>query len=346
MTTKPTLPRSLEACQVLFEGMMVGCAICRIVCADGLPVDWFYLAVNPAYLKLTGLQDVTGRRISEVLPSLLATSPEVLTIFGEVALNHATKHFEMALKPLGIWVNVHAFSPEPEIFIVTLENITAIKEAEAALRLKEQHYRMVTENVGDEIWTIDLQGRFTYVSPSVERLRGFTQAEAMAQGLDEILGPEDLALAQATLSEAAAAAAAGRPIPEFCTEWEEYRKDGSKVWTEVRANELRDENGGVIGFLGVSRDITDRMASEAKFRLAQEERDRLIQELTQALGEVRQLSGLLPICAHCKKIRDDQGYWNQIEAYIASQTTAQFTHGICPDCLEEHFPAAVRHRPE
>ncbi|MFN7958403.1 MAG: hypothetical protein U0P46_08795 [Holophagaceae bacterium] len=65
---------------------------------------------------------------------------------------------------------------------------------------------------------------------------------------------------------------------------------------------------------------------------AQAERDRLIQDLTQALTEVKNLKGMLPICGHCKKIRDDQGYWNHLESYISEHTDATFTHGVCPDC--------------
>ncbi len=65
---------------------------------------------------------------------------------------------------------------------------------------------------------------------------------------------------------------------------------------------------------------------------SQAERDRLIQDLTQALTEVKNLKGMLPICGHCKKIRDDQGYWNHLESYISEHTDATFTHGVCPDC--------------
>lgn len=67
------------------------------------------------------------------------------------------------------------------------------------------------------------------------------------------------------------------------------------------------------------------------------EQEALISSLETALREVKQLSGLLPICAHCKKIRDDSGYWNQIEAYLDSHTEATFSHSICPDCLAEHY---------
>lgn len=67
------------------------------------------------------------------------------------------------------------------------------------------------------------------------------------------------------------------------------------------------------------------------------ERDRLIDQLSAALAEVKQLSGLLPICAQCKKIRDDQGYWKQIERYIREHSDAEFTHGICPDCARDLY---------
>lgn len=69
-----------------------------------------------------------------------------------------------------------------------------------------------------------------------------------------------------------------------------------------------------------------------------DERKRLLEELRKALNEVKQLSGFLPICASCKRIRDDNGYWNQIELYISSHSEAQFSHGICPECVKEMYP--------
>ena len=71
---------------------------------------------------------------------------------------------------------------------------------------------------------------------------------------------------------------------------------------------------------------------------AQAEQERLIAELQAALAQVKTLSGLLPICASCKKIRDDRGYWTQIESYIRSHSDAQFTHGICPECIRKLYP--------
>ncbi|MDM8522497.1 response regulator [Desulfococcaceae bacterium HSG8] len=71
---------------------------------------------------------------------------------------------------------------------------------------------------------------------------------------------------------------------------------------------------------------------------AEKERDRLTCELREALGKVKQLSGLLPICANCKKIRNDQGYWERIEAYITDHSEAEFSHGICPECARKLYP--------
>ena len=71
---------------------------------------------------------------------------------------------------------------------------------------------------------------------------------------------------------------------------------------------------------------------------AQIEKDNLIVELKDALRKVKTLRGLLPICASCKKIRDDNGYWNQIESYIRTHSEVEFSHGICPDCSKKLYP--------
>jgi hypothetical protein len=78
-------------------------------------------------------------------------------------------------------------------------------------------------------------------------------------------------------------------------------------------------------------DITER-------KQAEEERERLIGELQEALAKVKTLSGLLPICASCKRIIDDRGYWQQIEAYIRDHSEAEFSHSVCPECAEELYP--------
>jgi hypothetical protein len=71
---------------------------------------------------------------------------------------------------------------------------------------------------------------------------------------------------------------------------------------------------------------------------AEEERERLIEQLQEALAEVKTLSGLLPLCSSCKRIRDDKGYWQQIEAYIREHSEAEFSHSVCPECAKKLYP--------
>lgn len=108
-------------------------------------------------------------------------------------------------------------------------------------------------------------------------------------------------------------------------------------WHLAAARPLIDEKGQTQGGVVFLRDITDR-------KIVEEDRDRLIVELYRALGNVKTLSGLLPICASCKKIRDDTGYWNQIEDYISQHSEAQFSHGLCPDCMRKLYPEVDANR--
>jgi PAS domain S-box-containing protein len=114
-------------------------------------------------------------------------------------------------------------------------------------------------------------------------------------------------------------------------ETEFRRADGSLFWVEITARALRDATSGSIFYEGSVEDISERHAAE-------EERERLIKGLTDALGRVKKLSGLLPICSSCKKIRDDQGYWNQLEVYISEHSDASFTHSFCPECVRRLYP--------
>lgn len=107
--------------------------------------------------------------------------------------------------------------------------------------------------------------------------------------------------------------------------------DGSTEYFIVTGRPFRDAAGNLTGIVESFQDITRR-------RHLEDERDILIGELKDALANVKKLSGFLPICASCKKIRDDGGYWNQIEAYIRDHSEAEFSHGICPECAARLYP--------
>ena len=121
------------------------------------------------------------------------------------------------------------------------------------------------------------------------------------------------------------------------------RKDGSTFSATFKIGVTREE-GEPVGFKVVVFDITEfkqvreRLVTEIEqHKQVEKERKKLIKELKEALANIKTLSGLLPICSHCKKIRDDKGYWNKIEGYIQKHSTAQFSHGICPECSDELY---------
>lgn len=160
-------------------------------------------------------------------------------------------------------------------------------EVERTLRESENRFRLLAENSVDVVWSMDLEGRFTYVSPSIVRLRGYTPQEAMEQPLERMLLPEGLKLFHEQVGRVLAdLAARGDSDRSGTFEIEMPRKDGTRVWTEVTASVMRDLDGKVVGIQGTSRDITWR-------RQAEEERRRLQEQLLQAqkLESVARLAG-------------------------------------------------------
>lgn len=108
-------------------------------------------------------------------------------------------------------------------------------------------------------------------------------------------------------------------------------KEGNKMVVEVSASNVTSISGKIVGRMASFVNITKRKEIEA-------DRENLIIKLQDAIDKIKVLKGIIPICANCKKIRDDKGYWNQIESYIKKHSEADFSHGICPDCLRELYP--------
>ena len=108
-------------------------------------------------------------------------------------------------------------------------------------------------------------------------------------------------------------------------------KNGLPVFLEVRATPLMDIRQRPIGHLLLLRDVSERHRAEVA-------REALITELRAASGQVRTLSGLLPICSSCKQIRDKAGLWHPLDVYLTQHTEAQLTHGLCPECVKRYFP--------
>lgn len=203
-----------------------------------------------------------------------------------------------------------------------------LAERGQALAKSEQEYRLLADNSADIIWRLGEDYRIGYVNPADEKLRGFAKEEVIGQLLMEIMSPDDARKLLERNAERIAMEKEG--IQTGATRYEAavICKDGSTKWAEVQSTPIRDDQGRIVGYQGVARDVTDRKKGD-------EERDRLILELQDALASIHTLEGMPPMCASCKKIRNDKGGWQQLEAFVEAHSGVLFTQGICPDCAKQ-----------
>jgi len=199
-------------------------------------------------------------------------------------------------------------------------------KAEQALQKSEEKYRTVADFTHDWEFWIGPDESFIYSSPSCEKVTGHSAAafEQDPSLLKRIVHPDDVTL----YSDHRHGAKTGNADGDI--EFRILHADGETRWIAHVCQPVHDAQGKFIGTRGSNRDITARKSAEL-------EREQVILEWQEALAKVKTLSGMLPVCASCKKIRDDQGYWQQIEAYISDHSEAEFSHGICPECAEKIY---------
>ncbi len=227
---------------------------------------------NPAMATITGypLEELIGMSFLDlVVPSRRAA---VLAIAAARQRDdEAPSRHETEILTKGGQARLVEFAfgriPRPEggfASIGTVYDVTERARAEASLAESERKYRLLAENSSDVIWLLDLdEGRYRYVSPSVERLRGYSPEEVTAQPMAASLTPDSRALLDRLIAEHVAGFLAGER-KTYLTELEQPRKDGTTVWTEVTTRCERDPDTGHILVYGASRDITERRAAEEK----------------------------------------------------------------------------------
>jgi PAS domain S-box-containing protein len=199
---------------------------------------------------------------------------------------------------------------------------------QAALRLDEQRreiraaearFSMLFNSVPVGLYRLAPSGEILDANPALVTMLRYPDIETLKQQRAEALhaDPAEYQKWQKLLERKGV-------VAQFETRL--CRFDGTVCWVESNAKLVPDPVAKLVYYEGSLEDITDRKEAE-------HERERLITELQKALSEIKTLAGLLPICAACKKIRDDHGHWNQIESYIQSHSEAEFTHSFCPDCV-------------
>ncbi len=169
----------------------------------------------------------------------------------------------------------------------------------------------------DMLCIAHFDGHFNRLSLAWEKTLGFSREELQSRPMFEFVHPDDL---ERTREQNRKVKAGGQAIG---FENRYVCKDGSYRW--LLWNASADLDHQLI--YSVARDITER-------KQAEEQREQLVLELQKALADVMELQSILPICMYCKKVRDDQNYWQAVEVYISNHTRTQFSHGICPSCMD------------
>jgi PAS domain S-box-containing protein len=183
-------------------------------------------------------------------------------------------------------------------------------------------YGLLFQNSLDGLMLTAPDGSILDANPAACQIMGRTREEILEEGRQGLIDHSDPRLAVLVAERQRTGRAHG--------ELRARRKDGTLFPIDISSVVFQSSDGRLRTCI-IIRDVTELRAAEA-------EREQLIQELQEALVRVKSLSGLLPICASCRKIRDKQGAWHHLETYIRNHAEVDFSHGICPDCQRELYP--------
>jgi PAS domain S-box-containing protein len=225
-------------------------------------------------------------------------------------------------------------------FVGVGHDVTGRRQAEQALRESEEKFRNIVEQASDAILLCDEQGAVVEWNRAAEQMTGLRAADVLGKFMWDVqfeLLPKE------------------RKTPEFYErihsvirhaldnvqpQWfirpldgELQCPDGTRRYFQQTVFPIQTAKGVMLG--SITRDFTGQVHAE-------KEREKLIHELEDALARVKTLSGFLPICANCKKIRDDRGEWHELEVYVRDHSNADFSHGICPECAAKLYPGFFR----
>lgn len=248
----------------LFDNMGEGVAYCRMLYAeDGQPCDWVYLDVNRAFEALSGLSHVAGRKVSEVIPDILMTNPELVATYGRVAATGGREKFDTYVPGLHLWFAVSVYGTDPTHFVAVFENITERKSIEERLRRSEVEHRSLVEHAPLGIFRSTPTGRFLAVNSALVTLLGYASAEEVLRldiARDVYMDPGDRARVVERVAQRR-----GETTAE--THWR--RKDGTRISVRLHVHPVYALTGGLEYFDALVEDVTEQRLLAQQFQQAQ-----------------------------------------------------------------------------
>lgn len=256
------LQQSNERYRSLFSNTLNAIAYCRMIFEEERPVDFIYEQVNVRFEKVTGLKNVEGKKISEVIPGIHDINPELLKIFGRVAKTGITERFEFYLESLKTWLDISVYSTKSGHFVTVFDVITERKQTENALLESEKKFRSITEQMAEVVFVTDNFGHLTYASSAIEKIFGYTSQEVLGHSFTEYLVEDEISRALAIFNDALL-----NQLTLQILEFKYQKKNGAVFCGEAHLHYYYDN--GSFGIIGLIHDITERKRNEAviAFRL-------------------------------------------------------------------------------
>ncbi|OGR88659.1 MAG: hypothetical protein A3A86_06375 [Elusimicrobia bacterium RIFCSPLOWO2_01_FULL_60_11] len=252
------LSMNKEMYRLLFENMLEGYAHCKMIFEDNKPQDFVYLDVNVAFGELTGLKDVVGKKVTEVIPKIRESNPELFEIYGRVALTGKAEKFETYLESLSIWFSISVHSTEKGYFVAVFENITKRKRDEVTLQNNAEQMRLAIEGVHDGIWQWNVLTNEVLWSDTIYQLFRMPIGSFgnTFQLVNELVHPDDRERFAESLRVHLEENAPYNPEIRF------LRGDGTYGYFLCRGTSVRDASGRPIRMVGSISDVTDRKEAE------------------------------------------------------------------------------------
>jgi PAS domain S-box-containing protein len=324
------LRSSEELYRSLFDNMLNGFAYCRMLYLQDQPQDFIYLAVNDAFTTLTGLKDVVGKKVSEVIPGIRDTDPRLFEIYGRVALTGKSERFEMYVDALRMWFWISVYSPRKEHFVAVFDVITERKLAEEALQDSKEKISLILNSTAEGIYGIDLLGNCTFCNPSAIRILCYhDEKDLIGKDIHELIHHTKADGTSYPKAECLAHRAIAKR--EYIHRDREilWRSDGTNFPAEFWAHPIFKGNelmGTVVTFI----DTTERAALENQLFQAQKMEavgtlaGGIAHDFNNILSAIIGYADLL----HMKMPIDDPLRTNVEEILESAERAAQLTHSL------------------